>query len=75
MPKIFKKAAMNSCKALVLVMAHVNVYLCNPHQASESYPLSSIDASINADVEADPWCCQALIDLKFVQCFKFVICT
>ena len=27
--------------------------LCNPHQASVSYPFSSIEASINADADTD----------------------
>ena len=34
-------------------MAHMDLYLCNPYQASVSYPFSSIDISINADAEAD----------------------
>ena len=34
-------------------MVHINLYLYNPHQASASYPFSSIDTSVNADVDAD----------------------
>ena len=35
-------------------MAHIDFYLFNPHQASASYPFSSIDASVDADADADP---------------------
>ena len=34
-------------------MFHIDLYLDNPNQASVSYPFSSIDASINADADAD----------------------
>ena len=33
-------------------MTHIDLHLYNPHQASESYPFSSIDASANADADA-----------------------
>ena len=39
--------------ALTLVMAHINLYLCNPHQVSASYPFSSIDASVHIDAYAN----------------------
>ena len=32
-------------------MAHIDLYLYNPHQVSASYPLPSIDASVNADAD------------------------
>ena len=34
-------------------MADIDFYLDNSHQASVSYPLSSIGASINADANTD----------------------
>ena len=34
-------------------MAHINLYLYNPHQVSRSYPFSSIDASVNTDSDAN----------------------
>ena len=34
-------------------MAHIDLYLSNPHQVSVSYPFSSIDASVIADADAD----------------------
>ena len=48
-------------------MAHIDLYLKNPHQAPASYPFSSIDASINADtdVDADARCGQGLVSKKF----------
>ena len=51
-----------SASALPFVMAHINLYLYNPHQASASYPVSSIDTSINteADSDADALCDQGL---------------
>ena len=36
----------------MLVMTHINLYLYNPHQASASYPFTSIDTSSNADADA-----------------------
>ena len=42
-----------SMSALMLVMAHNNLYLDNLHQASGSHPFSRINASVNADAEAD----------------------
>ena len=55
-----------SVSALTLVIAHIDLYLYNPHQASASYPLLSIDASVNADADADAECGQGLTrpDLK-----------
>ena len=43
-------------------MAHIDWYLCNPHQASVSYPFSDIVASANADADAgaDAGCGQGL---------------
>ena len=41
-------------------MAHINLYLYNPHQASASYPFSRIDISINADANADALCGKGL---------------
>ena len=38
-------------------MAHIDLYLYNPQQASASYPFSSIDANVN-DVNADARCGQ-----------------
>ena len=35
--------------AVTLLMAHIDLYLYNPHQASASYPFSSIDANVNDD--------------------------
>ena len=51
-------------------MAHINLYLDNPHQALASYPLTSIDTSINADADdyADARCGQGLKQEK-VQSF------
>ena len=40
------------------VMVHIDLYLDNPHQASVSYPFSSIDASVDADADADIRCGQ-----------------
>ena len=48
---------------LTLVMAHINLYLCNPHQASASYPFSSINANVNADADADAQCGQGCTEL------------
>ena len=39
--------------ALTLVMAHINLYLYNPHQVSASYHMSSIDSSVNTDADAN----------------------
>ena len=44
----------------MLVMAHIDLYLYNPHQMSVSHPFPSIDASVNGD--ADAWCGQGLKD-------------
>ena len=46
--------------AWTLVIAHINLYLYNPHLASASYPFSSIDASVNADADADARCGQGI---------------
>ena len=43
-------------------MIHIDLHLYNPHQASVSYPFSSIDASANADADAD-----AAADTQCVQ--------
>ena len=48
-------------------MAHINLYLCNPHQASASYPFSSIDASVNADPDADAQYGQDLTELVCIS--------
>ena len=55
--------------ALMLLMVHINLYVFNPHQTSASYPFSSIDASVNADTDAnaDTRCGQGL-SLDFVAC-------
>ena len=37
---------------MTLVIAHINLYLDNPHQASISYPFSSINTSVNTDTDA-----------------------
>ena len=54
----------------MLAMAHINLYLYNPHQASVSYPFSSTDA----DVDPDAWCGQRLwafktVDYELIPCF------
>ena len=36
----------------MLEMAHIDLYLDSPHQASASYPFSSINASVDVDAEA-----------------------
>ena len=33
------------------VMAHINLYLYEPQQASAPYPFTSIDTSVHADVD------------------------
>ena len=57
-------------------MAHIDLHLDNPHQASASYPFSSIDTSLNtgADADSDVQCGQGLTlkifklkDRKFQQ--------
>ena len=40
-------------------MAHIDLYLDNPHQASTSYPFSSNDASMNTDSDANVRCGQS----------------
>ena len=42
-------------------MAHIDLYLYNSHQVSASYPLSNINASVNADADTDVRCGQGLI--------------
>ena len=46
-------------------MTHVDLdlYMDNPHQASVSYPFSSIDARVNADADAGARCGHGLIVL------------
>ena len=56
-----------SVSALTLVIAHIDLYLFNPHQASVSSPFSSFDACINADADADAWCGQGL-NVEFTMC-------
>ena len=36
------------------------IYNCTTHEASASYPLSSIDITVNADADADARCGSAL---------------
>ena len=50
-------------------MVHINLYLYNPHQASALYPFSSIDTSVNADVntDADARCGQGL-NIPYHEC-------
>ena len=47
-----------SGSALTLVVAHIDLYLYNPHQTSASYPFSSIYAAGNADADTDTRCDQ-----------------
>ena len=53
-------------------MAHINLYLYNLHQVptSTSYPLTSIDTSVNSDTdaEADAWCGQGLSIYYVIAC-------
>ena len=39
--------------AFAFVMAHINLYPYNPHQASASHTFTNIDANVNADAETD----------------------
>ena len=48
------------------VMAHINLYLYNPHQVSASYLSASIDASVNADAQ----CGQGLSHYLLGHTFK-----
>ena len=43
-------------------MAHIDLYLDNPNQASALYPFSNIDTNVNTDAHADTdaQCCQGL---------------
>ena len=41
-------------------MVHIYLYLYNRHQASASYPFSSIDHGVNVGAEADARCGQGL---------------
>ena len=49
-----------SASALMPVMAYVDLYLDNKHQASAFLLLSSIETSVNADSNADARCGQGL---------------
>ena len=51
-------------------MAHITLYLYNPHQESASYPFSSTDASVNADTDADADA-EARCDQGFTHCYRF----
>ena len=57
----FIRLWLHRASALTLVMAHVDLYLENPHQASASYPFSSMDASDNSETRSDQ-------GLKLVLC-------
>ena len=50
----------NQVAALTLLIAHINLYLNNPHQVSVSYPFSSIDTIVNADGDTGARCDQGV---------------
>ena len=50
----------NQVAALTLLIAHINLYLNNPHQVSVSYPFSSIDAIVNVDGDTGARCYQGV---------------
>ena len=55
----------------MIVMAHIDLYLDNPHHASSSYPFSSIDTSVNAD--SDARCGQGFKEKKEEMWPKYVM--
>ena len=64
--KPYLKRWPHRASVLTLVVAHINLYLDNLHQASTSYPFSSIDASVNTD---DARCGQGIMQNNLFELF------
>ena len=47
--------------ALTLVMSHIDLYMCNPHQVSVSNSFTGFDASLITDADSEARCGQGLI--------------